>query len=164
MRRWLRDPDLHNSARTALAAVAALLLARLFGMPEWYWAVITTVVVMQSVIGTSLPIAGRQLAGNALGAGIGILLAVVPGPRAAALGAGIFILGLICTLLGRIHSNLRAHLDRTTYRYSCVTLAIILLIPRPQALWIIALHRFLEVSIGIIVALAMTLLWPQPAD
>jgi len=41
------------------------------------------------------------------------------------------------------------------YRYASVTRAIIVLIPRSHAAWIVALHRFFEVSVGILVALAL---------
>jgi uncharacterized membrane protein YgaE (UPF0421/DUF939 family) len=40
-------------------------------------------------------------------------------------------------------------------RYASFTLAIIVLIPRSSPAWAIALHRFLEVSVGIVVALAV---------
>jgi len=46
-------------------------------------------------------------------------------------------------------------LEKTAYRYASITLAIIVLIPRSAPAWIIGLHRFLEVSVGIIVALAV---------
>ena len=52
-------------------------------------------------------------------------------------------------------------LEKTAYRYASVTLAIIVLIPRSAPAWIIALHRFLEVSVGIIVALVVVALWPE---
>jgi len=39
-------------------------------------------------------------------------------------------------------------------------LSIVLLIPHNRAPWIIGWHRFLEVSLGIGVALAVTVLWP----
>ena len=45
--------------------------------------------------------------------------------------------------------------------YASITLAIIVLIPRSNAAWIIALHRFFEVSVGIVVALALAALWPE---
>jgi len=32
---------------------------------------------------------------------------------------------------------------------------------RTEAPWIIAIHRFLEISIGIAVALILTALWPE---
>ena len=141
--------------------MASWLVARLLALPEAYWAPIITLVVMHSVLGTSLPIAGRQFAGAALGAGLGPFLALSPGPRVLVLGVGIFLLGLVCPALGRIHASLRSQLDRTAYRYAGTTLAIILLIPRPYPAWVIAVHRFLEVSTGIAVALGMTVLWPE---
>jgi len=41
------------------------------------------------------------------------------------------------------------------------TLAIIVLIPRSHAACIVALHRFFEVSVGILVALALAAVWPE---
>jgi uncharacterized membrane protein YccC len=52
-------------------------------------------------------------------------------------------------------------LEKTAYRYAGITLAIIVLIPRSPPAWIIGLHRFLEASVGIIVALAVVALWPE---
>jgi uncharacterized membrane protein YgaE (UPF0421/DUF939 family) len=45
--------------------------------------------------------------------------------------------------------------------YAIITLAIVVLIPRAAPAWITALHRFLEVSVGIVVALAIVALWPD---
>jgi uncharacterized membrane protein YgaE (UPF0421/DUF939 family) len=66
--------------------------------------------------------------------------------------AAVFVLGLLCA---------RFRMERTAYRYAGVTLAIIVLIPRPHAAWIIALHRFFEVSVGILVALMLVAVWPE---
>jgi uncharacterized membrane protein YccC len=52
-------------------------------------------------------------------------------------------------------------LEKTAYRYASITLAIIVLIPRSAPAWMIALHRFLEVSVGIMVALAVVAVWPE---
>jgi uncharacterized membrane protein YccC len=52
-------------------------------------------------------------------------------------------------------------LEKTAYRYASITLTIIVLIPRPEAPWAIGFHRFLEVSVGILVALAVAGLWPE---
>jgi len=46
-------------------------------------------------------------------------------------------------------------------RYASFTLAIIVLIPRSSPAWAIALHRFLEVSVGIVVALTVVTMWPE---
>ena len=50
-------------------------------------------------------------------------------------------------------------LERVGYSYAGMTLAIVVLIPRSEAPWIAAAHRFAEVSIGILVALAVVALW-----
>jgi uncharacterized membrane protein YgaE (UPF0421/DUF939 family) len=52
-------------------------------------------------------------------------------------------------------------LEKTAYRYASVTLAIIVLIARMNPAWIVALHRFIEVSVGIIVALIVVALWSE---
>jgi len=51
--------------------------------------------------------------------------------------------------------------DLTVYRFGIVTLAIVLLVPRTGPAWQMALHRFVEVAIGISVALMLTLVWPE---
>jgi uncharacterized membrane protein YccC len=149
------------SARTAIAMVAAVLAARLSGLAESYWAAIATGIVMQSSFGTSLPVAGRQFLGTALGAGMGAVSAGYFGRGVLTFGAGVFLLGLICGGLGFTHPYLRDRLDRTAYRYAGVAFTIVLLIPRPDPPWSVAVHRFLEVSIGIVVAVAMSVVWPE---
>jgi uncharacterized membrane protein YccC len=52
-------------------------------------------------------------------------------------------------------------LEKAASRYASITLAIIILIPRAGVPWTIALHRFLEVSVAIIVALAIVAVWPE---
>ncbi|HEX4002110.1 MAG TPA: hypothetical protein VHX36_05640 [Candidatus Acidoferrales bacterium] len=68
------------------------------------------------------------------------------------MGAGVFVLGLICAVL---------NLDRAAYRFAGITLAIILLVARDRTPWVVAIHRFVEVSIGIAVGLVITALWPE---
>jgi uncharacterized membrane protein YgaE (UPF0421/DUF939 family) len=67
-------------------------------------------------------------------------------------GVLVFLIGLLCSVL---------RVERTAYRYATITLAIIMLIPRVTPPWITAAHRFIEVSLGIIVALAITAVWPE---
>jgi uncharacterized membrane protein YgaE (UPF0421/DUF939 family) len=51
----------------------------------------------------------------------------------------------------------------TAYRFAAITLSIVLLIAHTRPPWIVALHRFVEVSLGIAVALLVTVLWPEAA-
>jgi hypothetical protein len=54
-------PVVVHSARTAVAAVASVLVARLFRLPEAYWAPITTLVITQSSLGAALTVSWQRL-------------------------------------------------------------------------------------------------------
>lgn len=153
-----------HSARTALTGMISLWVAKLSGLPEPYWAAITTLIVMQSDLGSAFAIAQRRFLGTALGAAMGAFLGSWFQSSIWVFGAGVFVLGMACLSLGKLHRTLEQTLDKTTYRYAGITLAIIILIPRNQTALYIATHRFLEVSIGIVVGLAMTSLWPEKKE
>jgi uncharacterized membrane protein YccC len=153
-RRVRRQVAVH-SVRTALAAMVSLVVARLFGLPEAYWAPVTTLVITQSSLRETLSLSWRRFMGTALGALVGVIVAIQIGPNLIAFGAGVFVLGLLCALVGS---------DRTAYRFGAVTLAIVLLVPRTNSAWHMAFHRFAGVSLGIGVALLLTVLWPESED
>jgi uncharacterized membrane protein YgaE (UPF0421/DUF939 family) len=141
--------SLLDSVRTALAAVAAMLIARLLKMPEYYWAPISTIVIIQSTI-PPLTLSWQRFVGTALGAVLGAAFATFFTPSVAVYGLGILLCG-ISTSLFRIDG---------AYRFAGITLSIVLLINPGRPPWVIAWHRFLEVSLGIGVALAVTTVWP----
>jgi uncharacterized membrane protein YccC len=64
-----------HSARTAVAAVTSFLAARLFGLPEPYWAPITTLVITQSSLGAAFSVSWKRFVGTGLGALVGALVA-----------------------------------------------------------------------------------------
>jgi uncharacterized membrane protein YgaE (UPF0421/DUF939 family) len=138
-----------DSVRTTFAAVAALLLARLLKMPESYWAPISTIVIIQSTI-PPLMLGWQRFVGTALGAVLGAALATFFSPSAWVYALGILLCGVFAWLL---------HVEGA-YRFAGITLSIIFLIPHTRAPWIVGWHRFLEVSLGIAVALAVTMFWP----
>jgi uncharacterized membrane protein YgaE (UPF0421/DUF939 family) len=148
----LNRKALEHAARTTVAATISLAIARLFHLPEAQWAAISTMVVTQSTLGAALAISGERFAGTALGVTVGALLAPYLGSGLLAFALGIFLLGLICAVL---------HLDRAAYRFSGIALAIVMLVARDRPAWIIAAHRFFEVSLGIATGLVMTALWPE---
>lgn len=149
---WVGWPVLVHSARTAVTAVTSLLVARLFRLPQAYWAPITTLVITQSSLGAALQVSWQRFVGTALGALVGAIVASYFGPPLLAFASSVFILGLLCALLGS---------DRAAYRFGGITLAIVMLVPRTGPAWEMALDRFAEVSIGIGVALIMTVVWPE---
>jgi uncharacterized membrane protein YccC len=148
-----KSPWLAHSARTGLAAAVSFAIARTFKLPEDYWAAVTTIVVMQSTLGAAWSVSKQRLTGTALGAAVAALLGSYFAPGLVLYGSAIIGLGLICALL---------RLDRSAYRFAGITLTIVLLPMRNVPFWTIGLHRFLEVSLGICVALLFTALWPQP--
>jgi uncharacterized membrane protein YgaE (UPF0421/DUF939 family) len=140
---------LAHSARTAVAAVLSLVVARALRLPEAYWATVTTLIIMQSTLGAALTVSEQRLAGTAVGAVMAALLTTYFGSNLMVFGLGVFALGLICAAL-RLED---------AYRLASVTLAIVMLIARPEKAWIVAAHRFVEVAVGIAVGLALTAVW-----
>jgi uncharacterized membrane protein YccC len=102
--------------------------------------------------GATLVISVERIAATALGALAGALLAMYFSENLFMFAAAVFITGLLCAVL---------RMEKSAYRYASVTVAIIVLIPRSNAEWIIALHRFVEVSMGILVALALAAAWQE---
>jgi len=143
-----REPVL-DSMRTALAAVVAMVLARLLHLPEFYWAPISAIVIVQSTI-PPMTLGWQRFVGTALGAVVGIVLATFLQTSTLVYGLGILACGMLAWVL-RVGG---------AYRFAAITLSTILLVPRAQAAWITGWHRFLEVSLGILVALVVTTLWP----
>jgi uncharacterized membrane protein YccC len=141
------------SARTAVAAVLALVLARSLSLPEFYWAPISTIVILLSTV-DPLTLAWQRFVGTALGAYLGALIAWYFHPTWIVYGAGIFVCGVLSSIL-RLGS---------AYRFAGIALTIVLVITHDRPPWVVATHRFLEVSLGIAVALMITVIWPTTAS
>jgi uncharacterized membrane protein YgaE (UPF0421/DUF939 family) len=141
-----------DAVRTTIAAVVSMLVARLLKLPEFYWAPISAIVIIQSTIDPRT-LAWQRFAGTALGAALGALIATFCPSSALVYGVAIFLCGMLCTLLR----------FRGAYRFAAITLSIILLIEHTRPAWIVASHRFVEVSVGIAVALALSEVWPSRA-
>ncbi len=140
-----------HSLRTAVGTGTSLIIARLLRMPEAYWAAVTTLIVMQSTLGAAWAVSKQRLIGTTLGSVLGGLLATYVHSTVLVFCMALFALGLVCAIL---------RLDRSAYRFSGITLAIVMLVSRGDMAWLIAVHRFIEVSLGIAVALILTAAWP----
>ena len=151
---WQKEnlPSIGHSARTALAATASVIVARLVQMPEAYWAAIATLVVMQSSLGATLTLSIERIVATAVGASVGAVVANY-------FGANLVVFMVAISFIGLLSYGFR--LEKTAYRYASVTLTIIVLIPRSSPAWIVGVHRFIEVSVGIIVALLVVAIWPE---
>ncbi|HEX6718612.1 MAG TPA: FUSC family protein [Pyrinomonadaceae bacterium] len=141
-----------HSARTAIAAMASLAVARLFHLPEAYWAPITTLVITQSSLGTALSVSGERFMGTVIGATVGAVVGSFFGPDVIVFGATVLVLGFL---------SAAAHSNRNAYRFAGVTAAIILLVPRAGSPWRITFDRFAGVCIGLGMALILTAFWRE---
>jgi len=139
-----------HAARTAAIAVVSFIVAKFFALPEAYWAAITTLVVLQSPV-TAASTSAQCFAGTAIGAAVG-------GWAGTYFPVNVLVFGVCVLLIGIFLAPLR--LERSAYRYAIITLAIVMLVPARSG-WIAALHRFLEVSLGIAVGLAISTMWPE---
>ncbi len=145
-----------HSVRTAVAATASLAVARIFHLPEAYWAPITTLVITQSSLGTALSVSGERFMGTVIGAAVGAVVGSFFGPDVIVFGATVLVLGFL---------SAAARSDRNAYRFAGVTAAIILLVPRAGGSpWRIAFDRFAAVCIGLGVALILTSFWRETGE
>ncbi|HEX5229142.1 MAG TPA: FUSC family protein [Bryobacteraceae bacterium] len=146
--------SLRQALKTAIAGVLALWITDLFHLPQGYWAAITALIVMQSNVGATVTASRTRLAGTAVGALVGGLFVALFGANMLGFALAVTIAYLTCDLLRLTDSQ----------RLATVTVAIIMLISANAAAWVIALHRFSEVALGIVVALVVSLtVWPSHA-
>jgi uncharacterized membrane protein YgaE (UPF0421/DUF939 family) len=142
---------LKHAAKTGLAAVIAFYLARFLNLPESYWAAISAIIVMYSDVSRTVKASGYRLIGTAIGVSVGGAFAALFGQRVWAFGLAVAITVFVCGLLGFAEAA----------RLAGVAVAIVMLAGHPGRPWTAAVHRFLEVSLGIVIAvLVSALIWP----
>src|SRR3989442_8688651 len=111
-------PVLVHSVRTAIACVASLLVARLFRLPEAYWAPITTMVITQSSLGAAFAVSWQRFVGTFLGAAVGAIVGSYFGPHALLFGGRLFLFRIL---------RLLTQSDSTAYPVGGGWLAIVVL-------------------------------------
>jgi uncharacterized membrane protein YccC len=149
---WERRRLLIHAAKTALAAGLCWWLATLFGLKDGYWGAISAIIVLQSNFGSTISASRDRVIGTVIGALLGFSFTqfgVLPWNFILAVLAAV----IICGLLGL----------RTSSRLAGVTISIVMLV-QTGSHWTLALHRVMEVFLGIIVALVIsTLVFPDRA-
>ena len=100
----------------------------------------------------ALKVSWQRFVGTLLGAIVGGIAASYFGPKIAMFGITVLMLGILCAF---------TRSDQSAYRFGGITLVIVMLVPRTGPAWRIAFDRFAETSIGIGVALLLTVLWPD---
>lgn len=142
-----------QATRTAISAGLAAWLTHLLRMPGGYWAAISAIIVMQSQVGATLTASKDRLVGTALGATVGWLVGLYGHNSLWIFAFAVLVVMVLCTALKFQNAG----------RLGGVTVAIIVLIPYSGPLWKIAVERFLEVSFGIAISLAVAESWAAAA-
>jgi len=136
-----------HAAKTALSAALTWWLALRLGLRDGYWGGITAIIVLQSNVGATVTASRDRLLGTLIGALFGCafsLFGALPWNFALAVLFAI----VACHLLGL----------RNSARLAGVTICIVMLVPKLGSRWPLALDRVSEVFLGIVVALAITVL------
>lgn len=148
--------ELGLSLRISAAAVVSYALGTALGLPQGYWAVFTTIVVMQASVGGSLKASLDRIVGTIGGAAWGVAVAVtVPHQGAVATGAALALTLLPLAVVAAF---------RPAYRVAAITGTIVLL-GRFGQIGVVhaALDRVFEIGLGSVVALAVAVVTPTRA-
>jgi uncharacterized membrane protein YccC len=143
--------SLIHAGKMGIAGIVSICAAYLLHLPQGYWAAISAFVVLGADVGTTDKASRDRLIGTAIGAIVGAAFCFLAGPRLLWFGLAVTVTVLICEVLGL----------RESYRLACVTVAIVMLISNAGPPWPAAVHRFLEVALGIVIALALSALPPR---
>lgn len=154
--RAARLGGLKQAGRTAVAAVLTQILVAVLGLSQGYWAVVTTVIVMQTNLGGSIRAAWTRLAGTAVGAVAGIAACAAGGQSPVALGLAVLVTLAACGFFPRL---------RESSRVAGITVVIVVLAGHPgDSAILLGLSRFAEIGLGIVMALGVSaLLFPSRA-
>ncbi len=149
---WWRRKNVPGHAISAfkagLAATLCLWLGQLFGLTHSYWAAISAIVVMGADNAVTLTSCRDRLIGTAVGASLGWLTFYAWHGHYLVYGLAVALCIFLCSAL---------EFDKAG-RLAGVALTIVVLLQNEEGPGRAAVSRFLEVSLGILVALAVTLL------
>ncbi len=143
-----------HGIKVGLACVLALIVSGSIGVPYAYWAVITTVIVMQMHVADSIRMSFYRFSGTAIGAFIGIVAILIFPPTQPYTALAVFLTTGLCAYLTRYNAR---------YRMAAITVAIVFLTSMGEENRIsFTLFRVLEIGIGVVCAFTVSVLvWPS---
>ena len=140
--------------KTAFAAVLAYSITTLLKSEFGYWAVISTVIVMQVYVADSGEMCLYRFSGTLIGATAGVLVILIIPKTDVFIGMALFVTIGICSFLTRY---------KTRYRMAAITAVIVILTgSHSQDIFIFGIYRVFEICIGILCAfLVSVLIFPR---
>lgn len=151
---WLRrhTAEVRVAIRATIAAVLSFALAMAFELPQPYWSVIASLLVIQATVGASLQSSLDWLIGTIGGAIYGSIVGwLIPYEDAYAAAISLMVALAPLAFLAAINGR---------YRIAPVTAVVALIVPRGPDVDAVAftLERTAEIGIGALVAVAVALL------
>ena len=143
-----------HGVKVGLASLMAYVVSGWIGMPYAYWAVITTVIVMQMHVADSIQMCLYRFTGTAIGAGMGILMILIFPPTHFYTLVAIFVGTGVCAYLTRYNAR---------YRMAAITMAIVFLSSLHAEDRIgYSLVRVAEIGVGVLCAFLVSVaVWPS---
>jgi len=147
---------LRQGLMTAAAAWISYESTKRVGLREGYWAAISAIVVMQANLDDTRHSARDRFIGTAIGGVIAWTCALCWQGHVWIYALAVGITVFCCWIADVSNAG----------RLAAVAVTVIVLIPRDEAIWQIALFRFLEVSWGIAVAVGIVYFvdWVNPHE
>ncbi|HTA22436.1 MAG TPA: FUSC family protein [Terriglobales bacterium] len=143
-----------QAVKIGVAGIVSILVARVLKLPQGYWTAISAFVVMGSDVGATIVASRNRLIGTAIGAALAAVFVALLGSNLMWFGIAVAATALICESVGLGQS----------YRMACVTVAIVMLINAADSPWRSAVYRFIEVALGIVIALLISALPPKSVN
>ncbi|QJB56729.1 FUSC family protein [Pseudodesulfovibrio sp. zrk46] len=154
LQKYMTTGHTRHGIKVGLASVLAYWFSDLIGLPYAYWAVVSTVIVMQIQVSDSIHMCLYRFTGTAIGAVIGIAAIVIfPATHYYTL-LGIFITTGLCAYLTRYHVR---------FRMAAITVSIVYLTAmQDDGRILFALYRVGEIGVGVLSAfLVSVFIWPN---
>ncbi len=154
LRSWTtaKSAALRLCLRMTIAGILAYALAEMLALPQGYWAVFSSIIIMQASVGGSVKATIDRLIGTIGGAVAGAIVAYfVPHQNLLTLGIALVVALVPLTFLAALRPN---------YRVAPLTAVIVLMTPGAQQLGPLgsAFYRILEITLGSLVGLVVSLI------
>jgi uncharacterized membrane protein YgaE (UPF0421/DUF939 family) len=141
--------------RVAVAAVLSMALAQALHLPEAYWAPISALVCSLDALEGASITARRRLIGTFFGVVLAAFQVSLTPYNLINYGLAIAVLGLVCST---------AKLHTSAFRFGAIALTVVVTAPNHAEVWMTAANRFVDVAVGIVVALLVLLVWPRISE
>lgn len=146
----IKSIDMIHGLKTAIAGVLAYAVTSLLNLDFGYWAVISTVIVMQVYVADSIEMCLYRLSGTVIGALMGVVVILAIPRTPLWIGAALFLTIGFCSFLTQY---------KTKYRMAAITVVIVIMTgAQSNDIVGFGMARVVEISLGILCAFAVSVL------